>query len=253
MPEWFDTFFDGLYGRVLAGSFDEARSRKEAVMIRAVLRLRKGQRVLDVPCGLGRITLPLARAGLRTTGVDITKRYVRKAASLAKKQRLSARFVAEDMRRIDFDGEFDAVVNWFTSIGYFSNADELEFCRRVFRALKPGGRFLVEAINKTWVDAHFFRSHPEQTVGGVRIRQKVLRRARDGRVRMLWTFRRGNRTERRIIVLRHYDAPALRKLLRASGFRDVRFFGRPPLGRLTRHSRRLIAVAVKPKGAASAS
>jgi ubiquinone/menaquinone biosynthesis C-methylase UbiE len=253
MPEWFEAFFDGLYGRVLAGSFDEVKSREQAAMIRAVLNLRKGQRVLDIPCGMGRITLPLARAGLRMTGVDITKSYVRRAAALAKKKRLNARFVAEDMRRIDFDGEFDAAVNWFTSIGYFSDKDELEFCRRVFRALKCGGRFLVEAINKTWVDAHFSRNHPEQTVGGVRIGQQVLRRARDGRVRVLWTFRRGNRAERRVLVVRHYDGPALRKLLRAAGFRDVRFFGRPPLGRLTRHSRRLIAVAVKPKGPASAS
>ncbi len=247
MPEWFETFFDGLYGRVLANQFAEEKSREQAAMIRAILRLRKGQRVLDVPCGQGRITLPLARAGLRMTGVDFTKSYIRKASALGKRKRLTARFIARDMRRIDFDGEFDAAVNWFTSIGYFSDKDELEFCRRIFRALKPGGRFLVETMNKTWVNAHFVAKRPECSVGGVRVSERCVRRRLGGRLKMLWTFRRGNRTERRVLVLKLYDGPALRKLLRKAGFRGVRFYGRPPLGRLTRHSKRVIAVGVKPK------
>lgn len=253
MPEWFETFFGGLYGRVLANQFAEETSREQAAMIRAILRLRKGQRVLDVPCGLGRITLPLARAGLRMTGVDLTASYVRKARALAKKKRLNARFIAQDMRRIDFDNEFDAAVNWFTSIGYFSDKDELAFCRRVFRALKPDGRFLVEANNKTWVNAHFVAFRPECSVGGVRVSEKCLARGRGGRLKMRWIFRRGNRTERCVLVLKQYDGPMLRKLLRKAGFRDVKLYGRPPLGRLTRHSKRLIAVGVKPKDAASAS
>jgi hypothetical protein len=43
-----------------------------------------------------------------------------------------------------------------------------------------------------------------------------------------------------------YTAPQMRRLLRKAGFRDVRFFGRSPLGRFTRHSPRMIAVGTKP-------
>ena len=247
MPEWFETFFEGLYGRVLAARTHDAKSRQEAALIRKILRLRKGQRVLDVPCGQGRIALPLARTGLRVTGVDLTKSYIRKATALAKKKRLNARFIAQDMRRIDFDNEFDAAINWFTSIGYFSDKDELEFCRRVFRALKPGGRFLVEAMNKTWLLAHFSRDKRDQRVGGVRVVEWAVWDSRAGRVHSTWVFERDRRRERHRLVLRPYDATDLRRLLRKAGFRDVKFHDSRSAGPLTRHSKRLIAVAVKPR------
>ncbi len=56
----------------------------------------------------------------------------------------------------------------------------------------------------------------------------------------------GRKTERHTISIRCYSGPELRDLLREAGFREVRLYGYPPAGRLTRHSRRLIAVASKP-------
>lgn len=69
---WYEQFFDGLYAEVLAAQFEQARTLKQARMIKRLLRLRKGQSVLDIPSGLGRISLPLARAALTVTGVDLT-------------------------------------------------------------------------------------------------------------------------------------------------------------------------------------
>ena len=56
---------------------------------------------------------------------------------------------------LDIDGEFDAAFNWFGSFGFFSEEDNLRFLRRVFAVLKPGGRFLLEGMNKTWLLANF--------------------------------------------------------------------------------------------------
>jgi len=144
MTAWYERFFDGLYGRVLSSQFERAKSLEQARVIKRLLRVRRGQKVLDVPCGQGRITLPLARAGLAMTGVDLTRAYLTKAARLARRARLRVRFLQADMRAIAFENEFDAAFNWFGSFGYFSDADNRAFCRRVMAALKPGGRFLVE-------------------------------------------------------------------------------------------------------------
>ena len=76
MPEWFETFFAGLYGEVLAATFSEADSLAQANLISRLLELRPGEAVLDIPCGMGRLALPLARMGFRVTGVDIEKRFV---------------------------------------------------------------------------------------------------------------------------------------------------------------------------------
>ena len=80
--EWYETFFDGLYARVLAGQSDRSRTLQEARTIKRVLRLRKGQQILDCPCGLGRITFELAGMGLNVTGTDLTASYIGRAHRL---------------------------------------------------------------------------------------------------------------------------------------------------------------------------
>ena len=245
MAEWFERFFKGLYVNVLLNTFDERASRAQAVIVKRLLGLRKGRRALDVPCGMGRLTLPLARMGLEMTGVDLTAGFLRRARRRARREGVTVRYIQSDMRRISFDAEFDAVINWFGSFGYFSDADNLAFLRRVFEALRPGGRFLVESINKSWLIARF-RAHSVQTVGGVKITHDNRWDARAGRVRSVWRMQKGAVTERHRIVMRIFNGAEMRALLREAGFRDIRLHGYPPVGRFTRHSRRLIAVATRP-------
>ena len=244
--EWYKEFFDGLYGQVLANQFDEARTLEEARVVKRLLGLRKGRQVLDVPCGMGRLTIPLAQMGLSMTGVDLTGSFLARARRRARAENLDIRFLRSDMRDIGFDAEFDAAFNWFGSFGYFSDADNHRFCEHVFRALKPGGRFLVEGINRSWLLKHF-RPRSDEVIGGVRVEHHSTWDGRRGRVACEWTFSKGRATQRRRSSMRIYDGAEIRSLLRAAGFRDVQLFGRPPVGRFTRHSRRLIAVATRPK------
>lgn len=246
MP-WYETFFDGAYGRVLAGQFDTERSDRHARLIKRLLRLRKGQRVLDVPTAKGRVALPLARFGLQVTGVDRSSRFLRKARRAARDEGLDAQFVQCDMRRIDFPDTFDGAFNWFGSFGYFSDADNLLFCRRVLAALKPGGRFLVEGMNKSWL-LNNFRSRAVWTAGGVIVHQRTKWNARTNRVRDRWTLSTRGRTEEQRVEMRIYNGGEIRALLRKAGFRDITLYGYRPLRRLTRWSQRWIAVARRPLG-----
>jgi SAM-dependent methyltransferase len=246
MAEWFETFFRGLYKEVLANQFDEATCLRQARLVKRLLKARKGMRVLDIPCGMGRLTIPLARTGLEMTGVDLAERFVRRARREARKQNADARFICRDMRRIDFEKEFDAAFNWFGSFGYFSDAEMLAFCRRLLRALKPGGRFLVEGMNKSWLLSHFV-PESDRTIAGVRLQERVRFDGRANRVRATWIMSRGSKSERHRLSLRSYGGTEMRALLRSAGFREIELFGYPPLGSFTRHSRRLIAVARRPK------
>lgn len=242
---WHDRFFRGLYGRVLAAQFPPARSREHARTVKRLLRVRRGARVLDIPCGMGRVTIPLARMGMRMTGVDREPSYITRARRAAARARVRVDFRCADMRDLDAEGEFDAAFNWFGSFGYFSNRENLLFARRVFRALKPGGRFLVDGPNLSFILSHFYKGADER-INGVRVihRNAVNRRARRAVTR--WTFIRGRRRESQISAMRLYTGGELRALLRAAGFRDVRLHGRLGKRPFTRHSRRLIAVARKP-------
>jgi len=245
LAEWFEEFFGGLFAKALPNWFNESQTREHVRVVKRLLRLRKGQRVLDIPCGMGRLTIPMARTGLVMTGVDLTASYLRRARRYARREGFDIRFVCRDMRDIAFDAGFDAAFNWWGSFGYFSDADNLHFCRQVFRALRPEGKFLVEGPNKSWILAHF-RPRYEQVIGAVRIVERARWDARSGRVLSTWTFYKGGVTERRRVSMRIFNGAEMRSLLGSAGFRDIALFGHPPLGRFTRHSQRLIAVCKRP-------
>ena len=246
MSEWFEKFFDGPYAAVLPYVFDQAQTLEHVRVVKRLLKLRKNARVLDIPCGMGRLTIPMAASGLAMTGVDLIPSYIRRARLLAKKEGGKIRFFQSDMREIAFDREFDAAFNWFGSFGYFSDADNSAFCKRIFRALKPGGRFLVEGINKSWLLAHFLGQFA-QVVGDVRVVYYNRYEPRTSRILSTWTFSKDKEIERRRVILRIFNGAEMRAVLRAAGFCDIRLFGFPPPGRLTRHSQRLIAVGTRPK------
>ncbi len=243
---WYETFFDGLYGHVLAGHFDSARTLEEAKIIKKVLKLRKGQRVLDCPCGMGRITFALAKLGLDVTGVDLTASYIRRARKHAKTEGLDISFVRSDMRELSFEGEFDAVVNWFTSFGYFNEAGNIATAKAAFKALKPGAKFLIEMLNKSWLIPRFTPKGDDE-INGVRILRRSQWDTKGDRVLNTWTMSKGKKVEVHRFSHYLYNAAEMRSLLSKAGFRNIEFFGCSPLGRLTRHSKRLIAVAQKPE------
>ena len=111
--------------------------------------------MLDVPCGQGRLTIPLAEMGLTMTGVDQSALYLRRARRAARARGVDVRFARGDMRALDVEQQFDAVFNWFGSFGYFSDDDNARVLRCILAALKQRGRFLLEGLNKSWLLANF--------------------------------------------------------------------------------------------------
>jgi len=244
MAEWFETFFTGPLSRGFIGTWENPAALRHARMVRKLLGLRKGARILDAPCGQGRLAVPLARMGFSVTGVDITAPYIRRVRKQARIEGLPIRYILRDMRKIAFEKEFDAVINYGGSFGYFSDVENLDFCKRAFRALKPGGKFLVDGPNRTWVRKHFleFMVHQEAEP---RIVSRNRFDRRTNRVFSRWTFSQGKHREVRTSSIWLFDAAAVRELLRAAGFRDITLYGLPSLGRVTRSSQRIIAVARK--------
>lgn len=244
MAEWFETFFSGLYADVLPNVFPPEATERQARTLRRLLGLRRGMRALDVPCGQGRLTIPLARSGIEMTGVDLCEKYVRAAHRRAKRENVTARFLRDDMRRIDFDAEFHAALNWFGSFGYFADEENVDVLRRLFRALRPGGRLVIEGVNRAWIVPRF-QPRGETESGGVRV---VQDRHWDEAGRMVgeWTLTKGRRRERHCISLRLYNGTEIRALLRKAGFRDIRLIDLRG-GRYTRHSPRWTAVARRPR------
>lgn len=125
------------------------RAEREAEAIAENLALEPGRRVLDVPCGQGRHQAVLRNRGVRVIGLDLSAYLLDRAAGAH-----AGPAARGDMRRLPFpDASFDALYNVFTSFGYFSEAENMGVLEEFARVLRPGGRFLLETINRDAVVA----------------------------------------------------------------------------------------------------
>ena len=156
-PEWPIAFFDDDYLRIYRPMFTEERTRGEVEFIRGALDLPAGARVLDLACGIGRHAIGMAALGFETTGVDFNAQYLEIARAAAEARGLSVRWIAGDMRALAFEREFRGVYSFFTSFGYFSDAENEHVLAGLARALVPGGRFLIDMVNRD-----FILTHPQQ-------------------------------------------------------------------------------------------
>jgi SAM-dependent methyltransferase len=100
-----------------------------------LLSPRAGERILDLGCGDGELTLRLEALGCRVVGVDGSPEQV----AAAKARGLDARVM--DGQELEFENEFDAVFS-NAALHWMKRADEV--ITGVWRALKPGGRFVAE-------------------------------------------------------------------------------------------------------------
>lgn len=110
--------------------------------------LPAGARILDAPCGFGRHSIEFARRGFRVTGVDFNETELDRAREAAARAGVALTLVCQDMRDMEFGSDFELAVNLFSSIGYFSDDEDRLLLDRFWRALVPGGVFVLDTRNR---------------------------------------------------------------------------------------------------------
>jgi len=141
VQEWFKLLPDKYWLK------PEEVGESDAGLIWEALGLSEGMEVLDCPCGDARVGIHLARKGVHYTGLDLNPRFVQKARERFQSDTLEGEFFHMDMRDMDFHERFDAIVNWFNSFGYFDVETDFLVLRNLQRALKRGGRMILEMPN----------------------------------------------------------------------------------------------------------
>jgi ubiquinone/menaquinone biosynthesis C-methylase UbiE len=229
------------------------RTRQQVQAAYRLLGLKKGVQLLDVGCGTGRHSIPLAKKGIAVTGLDISAHYLKIAREKAGRALFTGR--RKDMRNFLYKGQFDAAMCLYTTLGYFTNpADDVKVLRNVYRALKPGGRFLLELANGSFImdlldrqqrlglDAS--RWHEEK---GLYILERPRAVPRRSGVITEWTFLRGAQRRSFTSFVRMYSRAGLQKIFKEIGFRLLKDGGNLPLVKYQADSPRLVLLAQKPK------
>lgn len=153
---WYNTLFNEDYLAIYEHIWTPERADHEVDLISDLLQLPEGSRILDLGCGVGRHAIRLARRGYAVTGLDLSPLFLKIAQAEANRMGVSVEWVESDMRQIPFENEFDAVINMFTSFGYFeSDEEDLKALQAVYRALKPKGIVLMQYVNRESVLRRF--------------------------------------------------------------------------------------------------
>lgn len=198
--------------------------------------------LLDLACGSGRHALPLAERGIRAVGLD----YSAPLLELARARNDTLRLIRGDMRFLPFrDESFTAVVNFFTSFGYFlRETDNVAVVTEIERVLSPRGKFLCDTFARDYVLARLVPEESRVSPG----REYRIRRswnAETHRVEKEIEVRRGGSTEIFRESVRAYTAEELCEMFRGAGLRIDATWGNFDGSPSCADSPRLIVLASK--------
>lgn len=149
MNDWYVSWFSTKEYLDLYKHRDENDASRALDLILKQVRIPKNSSVLDLACGNGRHSLLLAKRGFNVTGIDLSKYLISEAKKKGYKQKAgSVKYEVKDMRNFSYPGQFDLIVNLFTSFGYFENDSEnYKVIECAAKSLKKPGYFVIDYFN----------------------------------------------------------------------------------------------------------
>ncbi len=244
---WWEELFGEDFVRANFRVTDDQVER-EVTFIEESLGVAPGGVVLDLGCGTGHHAVELATRGYGVVGYDLSLYQLALAAEVAQEKNQKINFLQGDMREMAFDEMFDGVYCWNTTFGYFEEEKNLNVAQRVFKALRPGGMFLVDVVNRDfaasqsptslWFEGDSCVCMDDMSVDFITSRLRVKRAIilDDGR------------TKECSYSIRLYSMHELGKLLHEVGFRVIEASGHPAMPGVFfgQCSPRIIMLAQKP-------
>lgn len=226
MAEWFES--EAIWRDTFHVSFNPAKLEAGRIEIEQLLDLTEVSNgaALDLCCGPGRHSVPLAMRGFVVTGVDRTRFLLDEARNRAAEAGVEIEFVREDMRRFERAEHFDLAFCLYHSFGYFEDRQQDRIVLgNVWRSLRPGGLFVLECAGKETLAMRFQCLTGFTTADGVEV--FIRRRLRDdwGRTENETILIDGDRARAFPYAMNLYSGHEIRGLMSEVGFSEVSLYG----------------------------
>jgi ubiquinone/menaquinone biosynthesis C-methylase UbiE len=225
-PETWDAFFSDFYLRAYTAEAADEKAESQALGAARLAGAAPGAELIDVPCGYGRHSIPLGRAGFRITGVD------RSAALLGEARRRSGherwpKLVQADYRELPFpDASFDAALNLFSSLGYLGIEQDTRVLAEIGRVLRPGGALVIETMHRDLLVLRWSDSDWRLIGEGRLLLEQRMFDAASGIATTTMTLIDGaGERESRTWSVRVYAVTELLAMLDRAGFAEVKCHG----------------------------
>ncbi len=222
--EWFEeeAFWEH-YAPIMFESERWAESPAVVDGLERLCALAPRSRVLDLCCGMGRISVELARRGHVVCGVDLCQSYLDAAREYAGD--IGLELVHADARQFVRPASFDLAVNLYTSFGYFDDpADDALVIRNLAESLAGGGQLVIEILGKETA-VRDFTPGERFSRGGFEVTTRFEVVDAWAGLRNTWHLERDGEIFERSFVQRLYSGTGMRRLLLENGFEQVDLFG----------------------------
>lgn len=241
---WYDSYFEEIY--YLLEEPNESEIATQVDFIRSFLEPESD--ILELGCGSGKLSLALARLNHRVTGLEYIETLVKDANRASKEAGLNTEFVKGDMRSLPYDEKFHCVISFSHSLGYFYDHENFKVVAEAYKALKPGGRFLLdlaswdsivhefERLRKWWMKKKntfiMFRRDLDPLTGRV-----------DSHIHLAGEKIYPSEYSSSV---RYYTFPEMERMLQDAGFRILEVYGSYEKTPFTLTSPRMIIISGKP-------
>lgn len=170
MRQWFEDWFNSDYYHLLYDNRDENEAAKFIDNLLNYLNPSNDANFLDLACGKGRHARYLAEKSYYVTGVDLSEESI-KAASEFENEKLE--FFIHDMRKAFRVNYYDAILNLFTSFGYFnSDKEHIDTLKNIEKGLYPEGIFVLDFMNTQRISESLV---PEESIEKHGLRFDIMR------------------------------------------------------------------------------
>ena len=242
---WWQDFFRGVSLDFWTAVISDSQTGNEASFIHRQLQLPVGARVLDIPCGNGRLSLALARHRFQMTAVDLAQEYIEGAQAKSTAAELDIDWHQREMRDLPWESEFDGAFCFGNSFGYLDDEGNSEFLKTLARTLKTGARFVLDAPAIAECLLPHLRPRRTMEIAGIKVEIDTRYDAEQRRMFNDFTFTRNGQTEKRPSSQRIYTYQELLSLLVDSGFEVSATFSSTDDAPFETGSQRLLLVATK--------
>lgn len=161
--DWFVSWFDTSYYHILYKHRDDSEAHEFMQNIVSFLKFQKEDILLDLACGRGRHSRYLNSLGFNVIGADLSRNSILHAKKF---ENDTLHFEEHDMRHA-FKDKYNAILNLFTSFGFFEDDNEdIAILQNIKDGLFPEGKAIIDFMNSKKVINNLIPEE-SQTIDGI--------------------------------------------------------------------------------------